>query len=164
MKPIIKEIYKYSKFKDHNIVESIKLCFSPSENKRRMLARNPIAAHYLLERLSKDEIHTIRAEIALNPNTSIRTLINLSNDRIAQVRLNVASNNKVPAKISRKLSKDENYLIRCYVALNEKTPVSVLIKLSRDESENVRDRVKRNFTYLEYLDNLNKKNNNSKVV
>ena len=108
-----------------------------------------------LRKLANDEYWDVRSDVAENPNTPVDILIKLSEDKsTTDIRRGVAKNLNTPVDILRKLSKDE-YGIREAVASNPNTPLSVLKELAKDKYEDMREVVKHNPTYKEYVKSLN---------
>ena len=87
MKPIIKLIYKHSRFKNSEILQLIFNSFSKDWYARYGVALNPSTPNYILEFLSKDENEDVRRTVADNPNTPVSILEKLSEDSYYLVRI-----------------------------------------------------------------------------
>ena len=92
MKPIIKLIYKHSRFKNSEILQLIFNSFSKDWYARYGVALNPSTPNYILEFLSKDENEDVRSYFAQNPKSSSSTLDYLSKDKNETVRYHVSQN------------------------------------------------------------------------
>ena len=99
MKPIIKEIYQNSKFKNSGTIKLILDSFSKDENIRSSVARNPSSSISTLDYLSKDKDENVRSGVAENPRSSSSTLDYLSKDENKDVRSNFARNKNAPSYI-----------------------------------------------------------------
>lgn len=111
MKPILKQIYKNSRFKGLDIIRSVFESIIYSDNNdvrlRSYVAAKLYTPPYILTKLSLDLDSAVRGAVAQNIYTPTRTLGYLSNDWNCYVRCSVYHNPNTPPNTIKKLSKDK---------------------------------------------------------
>lgn len=92
MKPIIKEVYKNSRFYSNAIIKLIFDSFSSYYYTRELTARDRNTPASVLSYLSEDEDYWVLVSVARNTNTPISVLKNLYKYQDACIRATVRQN------------------------------------------------------------------------
>jgi hypothetical protein len=84
----------------------------------------------IVERLSADESHYVRASVARNPSAPATILARLANDPAENVREGAATNPNTPPEDLRRLLRDVDFMIVERAKQNPNTPIDAMLQMT----------------------------------